>query len=84
MGTTFSEEDIPEDLVSLAEEWRETMIESAAEANEEFMDKYLEEGELSQDDIKRAKDSEHWLMKLFPVSVDLHLKIREFKQCLML
>ncbi len=54
MGTTFSEEDIPEDLVSLAEEWRETMIESAAEANEELMDKYLEEGELSQDDIKQG------------------------------
>ena len=54
MGTTFSEEDIPEDLISLAEEWREAMIESAAEANEELMDKYLEEGELSQDDIKQG------------------------------
>ncbi len=54
MGTTFSEEDIPEDLMSLAEEWREAMIESAAEANEELMDKYLEEGELSQDDIKQG------------------------------
>ena len=49
MGTTFSEEDIPENLISLAEEWREAMIESAAEANEELMDKYLEEGDLSQD-----------------------------------
>ena len=54
MGTTFTEEDIPEDLVSLSEEWRETMIESAAEANEDLMDKYLEEGELSQDDIKEG------------------------------
>ena len=54
MGTTFTEEDIPEDLVSLSEEWRETMIESAAEANEELMDKYLEEGELSQVDIKEG------------------------------
>ena len=54
MGTTFSEEDIPENLISLAEEWREAMIESAAEANEELMDKYLEEGELSQDDIKQG------------------------------
>ena len=54
MGTTFSEEDIPEDLISLAEEWREAMIESAAEANEELMDKYLEEGELSEDDIKQG------------------------------
>ncbi len=54
MGTTFTEEDIPEDLVSLSEEWRETMIESAAEANEELMDKYLEDGELSQDEIKEG------------------------------
>ena len=54
MGTTFTEEDIPEDLISLSEEWREIMIESAAEANEELMDKYLEEGELSQDEIKKG------------------------------
>ena len=52
MGTTFTEEDIPEDLQDLAEEWREKMVESAAEANEELMDKYLEEGDLSQEDIK--------------------------------
>ena len=52
MGTTFTEEDIPEDLSGLAEEWREKMVESAAEANEELMDKYLEEGDLSQEDIK--------------------------------
>ena len=41
MGTTFTEEDIPEELAGLADEWREKMIESAAEANEELMDKYL-------------------------------------------
>ncbi len=52
MGTTFTEEDIPEELAGLADEWREKMIESAAEANEELMDKYLEEGDLSQEDIK--------------------------------
>ena len=52
MGTTFTEEDIPEELAGLADEWREKMIESAAEANEELMDKYLEEGELSEEDIK--------------------------------
>ena len=52
MGTTFTEEAIPEDLASLADEWREKMIESAAEANEELMDKYLEEGGLSEEDIK--------------------------------
>ncbi|MGB0782737.1 MAG: elongation factor G [Marinomonas sp.] len=51
-GMTFSLEDIPADILSEALEWREQMVEAAAEANEELMDKYLEEGELSVDDIK--------------------------------
>jgi elongation factor G len=51
-GMTYSLEDIPADLVATAEEWREKMVEAAAEANEELMDKYLEEGELSVEDIK--------------------------------
>ena len=52
MGTTFKEEEIPDELSDLANEWREKMVESAAEANEELMDKYLEEGELSEEEIK--------------------------------
>ena len=52
LGTTFSLEDIPEDLVTLAKEWRENMLESAAEANETLIDKYLETGDLSEQDIK--------------------------------
>ncbi len=51
-GMTYSLEDIPADLVATAEEWREKMVEAAAEANEELMDKYLEEGDLSVEDIK--------------------------------
>jgi elongation factor G len=51
-GMTFTHEDIPADMLELAEEWRSHMVESAAEANEELMDKYLEEGELSEDEIK--------------------------------
>jgi len=51
MGTTFDLKDIPEDMQSMADEWREKMVESAAEANEEIMDKYLEEGDLSEEDI---------------------------------
>ena len=51
-GMTYTLEDIPADLVDVAEEWREKMVEAAAEANEELMDKYLEEGELSVEDIK--------------------------------
>ena len=54
MGTTFEEKEIPDNLKDLAEEWREKMLESAAEANEEVMDKYLEEGNLSEQEIKDA------------------------------
>lgn len=50
-GMKFEYQDIPAELVDLANEWREKMIESAAEANEDLMNKYLEEGELSEDDI---------------------------------
>jgi len=51
-GMTFNYEEIPADLLDDAEEWRESLVEAAAEANEELMDKYLEEGELSIEDIK--------------------------------
>lgn len=50
-GMTFEYQDIPAELVDLANEWREKMIESAAEANEDLMNKYLEEGELSEEEI---------------------------------
>ena len=51
MGTTFTEEEIPAELQDKAAELREQMVEAAAESSEELMDKYLEEGDLSQDDI---------------------------------
>ncbi len=51
-GMTFSLEEVPAELLSTALEWRELMVEAAAEANEGLMDKYLEEGELSVEDIK--------------------------------
>ncbi|CAB5494363.1 Translation elongation factor G [Bathymodiolus thermophilus thioautotrophic gill symbiont] len=53
-GATYETKDIPEDLQDLAEEKREFMVESAAEANDELMEKYLEEGELSDDEIKEG------------------------------
>ncbi|MBO6558748.1 MAG: elongation factor G [Pseudomonadales bacterium] len=52
LGLTFSEEDIPEDLQDLAEEYREKLVEAAAEANDALTEKYLEDGELSVDEIK--------------------------------
>ena len=52
MGTTYVEENIPDDMLPLCEEWREHLVEAAAEANDELMEQYLEEGDLSGDDIR--------------------------------
>ena len=51
-GMSFVEEEIPGELLDQANEYREKMVEAAAEANEDLMNKYLEEGELSIEDIK--------------------------------
>ena len=53
-GMKFEERDIPANIVEDAKSWREKMVESAAEANEELMNKYLEEGDLSPADIKQG------------------------------
>ncbi|HYR24585.1 MAG TPA: elongation factor G [Aquabacterium sp.] len=53
-GMKFTFEDIPAELVEDAKKWRENMIEAAAEASEELMNKYLEEGELTEEEIKLA------------------------------
>ncbi len=50
-GMKFEYRDIPADLLESAKEWREKMVEAAAEANEELMNKYLEEGDLTEDEI---------------------------------
>jgi elongation factor G len=53
-GMTYETQDIPESMVADAEKARERMVEAAAEANEELMDKYLEEGELTLEEIKKG------------------------------
>ncbi|MBL8486993.1 MAG: elongation factor G [Rhodocyclaceae bacterium] len=53
-GTKFEYVDIPAELAGSAKEWREKMLEAAAEASEEMMNKYLEEGDLSEEEIKQA------------------------------
>ncbi|MHB1116620.1 elongation factor G [Sideroxydans sp.] len=50
-GMTFDYRDIPADLVDVAAEWRSKMVESAAEASEELMNNYLENGDLTEDEI---------------------------------
>ena len=51
-GLTYDLADIPDDLQAEAERYREEMLETAAEANEELMEKYLEEGDLSEAEIR--------------------------------
>ena len=53
-GMKFEYKDVPAELVDAAKEWREKMVEAAAEASEELMNKYLEEGELSEAEIKQG------------------------------
>jgi elongation factor G len=53
-GMKFEVKDVPAELQALAEEWREKMVESAAEASEELMNKYLDGGKLSEEEIKRG------------------------------
>jgi len=50
-GMKFTYAEIPAELIEQAKEWREKMVEAAAEASEELMNKYLEEGDLSEDEI---------------------------------
>jgi elongation factor G len=50
-GMKFTFEEIPAELLGLAKEWREKMVEAAAEASEELMNKYLEEGDLTEEEI---------------------------------
>jgi elongation factor G len=54
MGTSFELRDIAEDMQAEAEEWREKMVEAAAEADESLLDKFLEDGELSEEEIRRG------------------------------
>ena len=53
-GSTFEYTDIPEDLVSKCDSLKEQLVEAAAEANEELMEKYLETGDLDEGDIKKG------------------------------
>ena len=53
-GSTFEYTDIPENLVSKCDSLREELVEAAAEANEEIMEKYLDSGDLGEDDIKKG------------------------------
>ena len=53
-GTSFEYQDIPSELQSLCDEWREHMLEAAAEANDDVMEKYLDEGDLTEAEVMKA------------------------------
>jgi len=53
-GTTFKYEEIPADMQALSDEWREVLLEAAAEANEELMDKYIDSGELTEEEVMQG------------------------------
>ncbi len=54
MGSEYFEDEVPDELVELCKERRELIVEAAAEASEELMDKYLESGKLDAEDIKQG------------------------------
>ncbi len=54
MGINFEAREIPADMIELCNEWREQLLEAAAEANEDLTDKYLEEGDLSEAEIHQG------------------------------
>ncbi|WP_031434828.1 elongation factor G [Methylomarinum vadi] len=54
MGVAFEEREIPEEMSGLASEWREHLVEAAAEASDELMEKYLEADDLSNEEIKQG------------------------------
>jgi elongation factor G len=68
MGVEFTYEDIPADLVDTCTEWRENMIEAAAEGSDELMEKYLEEGELSEEDILEGLRVRTLRLEIIPVT----------------
>jgi elongation factor G len=52
MGMTYEERDVPADMLDACNEWREHMVEAAAESSEELMEKYLDGGSLSEEEIR--------------------------------
>ena len=82
-GMTFDYADIPAELADQCAEMREHLVEAAAEANEELMDKYLEGGELSEAEIKPGFASVPWPTKLSRCWVVLRSRTKACRRCWM-
>jgi elongation factor G len=68
MGAQFEYADIPADLQDTCDEWREHMVEAAAEGTDELMEKYLEEGDLSEDEIIEGLRARTLKLEIVPVT----------------
>jgi elongation factor G len=68
MGVEFEYVDIPADLQDTCDEWREHMVEAAAEASDELMEKYLEAGDLSEEDILEGLRIRTLKLEIIPVT----------------
>ena len=66
-GTTFRYVDIPSELEDVAAEWREKMIEAAAESSDELMEKYLEGGALTEEEIRGGLRKRTINLEIFPM-----------------
>ncbi|BAZ95081.1 translation elongation factor G [Thiohalobacter thiocyanaticus] len=67
MGMTYEARDIPADMLEQCQEWREHMLEAAAEATEELMDKYLNEGDLSHEEIIKGLRMRTLTVEIIPM-----------------
>ncbi|MCU7812326.1 MAG: GTP-binding protein, partial [Candidatus Thiodiazotropha sp. (ex Notomyrtea botanica)] len=68
MGAQFEYADIPADLQDTCDEWREHMVEAAAEGNDDLMEKYLEEGDLSEEEILEGLRQRTLRLEIVPVT----------------
>ncbi|MCX7739368.1 MAG: elongation factor G [Hydrogenothermaceae bacterium] len=67
LGAKFSEKEVPDDLVDLAQEWREKMVEAIVETDEDLMEKYFGGEEISVDELKKALRKATIERKLVPM-----------------
>jgi len=82
-GMTFEYKDIPQDLVVASGKWREHMIEAAAEANDEFMDKYLGGDELTEEEIISGLRQRTLANEIVPTFCGSAFKNKGFRLCSM-
>ncbi len=82
LGKEVEEQEIPADMVADAEKWRATMVEAAAEQDDELMMKYLDEGELTPEEIKKGLRLGTIANKVVPVTCGSSYKNRGVQELL--